>query len=163
MVDLGIPKDHATEYPALAYLRNGLADVLLVVRAPVFDAADLVDVEDSADLLESYLLPASQPIAWVTVPALRRLGLLPADVRLPALRVSGQQSYTRATLPAGRDSAVAGYRGACSADESARPLDAGRRGDTAGRGTGRGERSGAECAVGGLRCGGRGDGLAEEV
>ncbi len=84
VVDLGIPKDHATEYPALAYLRNGLADVLLVVRAPVFDAADLVDVEDSADLLESYLLPASQPIAWVTVPALRRLGLLPAAVGLPS-------------------------------------------------------------------------------
>lgn len=58
VVDQGIPKDHATEYPALAYLRNGLADVLLVVRAPVFDAADLVDVEDSADMLESYLLPA---------------------------------------------------------------------------------------------------------
>lgn len=58
--------------------------MLLVVRTPVFDAADLVDAEDSADLLESYLLPASQPIAWVTVPALRRLGLLPAAVGLPS-------------------------------------------------------------------------------
>lgn len=78
VVDLGSAKDAAAEYPALAYLRNGVADVLLVVRVPIFDGVP------SVDLLESTLLPDDRPIAWVTVPTLRRLGLLPAAVGLPS-------------------------------------------------------------------------------
>ena len=78
VVDLGAAKRHAPEYPALSYLRNGVADVLLAVRVPVFDS------RESADVLESAVLRNSQPIAWATVPALRRLGLLPAAVGLPS-------------------------------------------------------------------------------
>ena len=78
VVDLGAAKESADEYPALAYLRNGLADVLLAVRVPIFDSAQ------SGDLLESSVLPNHQALAWVTVPTLRRLGLLPDAVGLPS-------------------------------------------------------------------------------
>mgnify|MGYP000087111282 CR=1 FL=1 len=77
VVGFGGAKEEA-DYPALTYARNGVADVLLVVRAPIFDGGP------SVDLLEAALLPDERPIAWGTVPTLRRLGLLPAAVGLPS-------------------------------------------------------------------------------
>ena len=47
VVDLGSAKDAAAEYPALTYLRNGVADVLLVVRVPMFDGVPSVDLLES--------------------------------------------------------------------------------------------------------------------
>ena len=37
----------AAEYAALTYLRNGVADVLLVVRVPMFDGVPSVDLLES--------------------------------------------------------------------------------------------------------------------
>jgi hypothetical protein len=53
--------------------------VLLVVRVPVFDS------RPSGDLLESLAMPDGQAVAWLTVPQLRRLGLLPPAVDVPGL------------------------------------------------------------------------------
>lgn len=58
---------------------NGQADVLLVVMVPVFDS------RPSGDLLESLAMPEGQSVAWVTVPELRRLGLLPTAVSVPGM------------------------------------------------------------------------------
>ena len=79
VVDFGAAKRHADDYPSLLYLRNGRADVLLVVRVPVFDS------RQSGDLLESLAMPDGQAVAWLTVPQLRRLGLLPHAVDVPGL------------------------------------------------------------------------------
>lgn len=79
VVDFGALKGSADEYPALSYLRNGRADVLLVVRVPVFDS------RPTGDLLESLAMPEGQAVAWVTVPELRRLGLLPTAVSVPGM------------------------------------------------------------------------------
>ena len=77
VVDFGAVKGSVDKYPALSYLRNGRADVLLVVRVPVFDS------RQSGDLLESLAMPEGQAVAWLTVPALRRLSLLPPTVGVP--------------------------------------------------------------------------------
>ena len=79
VVDFGAAKRQADDYPSLSYLRNGRADVLLVVRVPVFDS------RQSGDLLESLAMPDGQAVAWLTVPQLRRLGLLPPAVDVPGL------------------------------------------------------------------------------
>lgn len=79
VVDFGAAKRESDDYPSLAYLRNGRADVLLVVRVPV------VDSRQSGDLLESLAMPDGKAVAWVTVPQLRRLGLLPPAVDVPCL------------------------------------------------------------------------------
>ncbi|MBL9003690.1 MAG: hypothetical protein JNJ46_05550 [Myxococcales bacterium] len=79
VVDFGAAKRRADDYPSLSYLRNGRADVLLVVRVPVFDS------RQSGDLLESLAMPDGQAVAWLTVPQLRRLGLLPPAVDVPGL------------------------------------------------------------------------------
>ena len=79
VVDFGALKGSADEYRALSYLRNGGADVLLVVRVPVFDS------RQSGDLLESLAMPEGQAVAWLTVPELRRLGLLPPAVGVPGM------------------------------------------------------------------------------
>lgn len=75
--DLGLPKGSPDDYAALDYLRNGVADALLIVRTPF-----LYDVP-SDDLLESLCLPPGQPMTWVSAPELRLLGLLPPAVRVP--------------------------------------------------------------------------------
>lgn len=79
VVDFGAVKGSGDEYPALSYLRNGRADVLLVVRVPVFDS------RQSGDLLESLAKPEGQAVACLTVPDLRRLGLLPPAVGVPGM------------------------------------------------------------------------------
>jgi hypothetical protein len=78
-VDFGALKGSVDEYPALSYLRNGRADVLLVVRVPVFDS------RQSGDLLESLAMPEGQAVAWLTMPELQRLGLLPTAVSVPGM------------------------------------------------------------------------------
>ncbi len=79
VVDLGAVPGSADEYPALSYLRKGQADVLLVIRVPVFGS------QPSGDRLEALAMPAGRAVAWLTAPALRRLGLLPAAVRAPGM------------------------------------------------------------------------------
>lgn len=73
VVDFGGGKRRAEEYPALAALRSGRADALLVVRVP----GRCGDSRSSEDLLEARILPAGGTVAWATVPELRGLGLLP--------------------------------------------------------------------------------------
>ncbi len=73
-VDLGVPKTDPQDYPALNYLRTGAADALFVVCVPVFGhRAD-------GDLLASKLLEDRRSFAWITVPGLRALALLPPAV-----------------------------------------------------------------------------------
>lgn len=74
VVDFGLAKAQPHEYPALNYLRSGAADALLVVSVPVFAAPP------PGDLLASKLLGDRSPFAWVSVPQLRREGLLPAAI-----------------------------------------------------------------------------------
>jgi len=78
VVDFGGVKRRAEEYPVLAYLRSGRADVLLVVRVPAPGRRG--DWRRSEDLLESRVLPEGGAVAWATVPELRQLGLLPQAV-----------------------------------------------------------------------------------
>lgn len=75
--NVGEVKQSLDDIPALLYLRNGVADVLLVVRS-----ADR-DGERPRDALDALLLTEESPIAWAAVPMLRRLGLLPPAVGLP--------------------------------------------------------------------------------
>ena len=75
--DIGAAKQSLDDIPALLYLHNGVADVLLVVRS-----ADRV-LDQPRDVLDALLLTDDQPIAWTTVPTLRRAGLLPPSVGLP--------------------------------------------------------------------------------
>jgi len=71
--DLGVSKTEPHEYPALNYLRTGAADALFAVCVPIFgQPAD-------GDLLASMLL-TERTFAWVIVPALRALDLLPPSV-----------------------------------------------------------------------------------
>ena len=73
-VDLGVPKTEPHEYPALNYLRTGAADALFVVSVPV------IGHRRDGDLLTSRLLADRSSFAWVTVPAMRALELLPPAV-----------------------------------------------------------------------------------
>lgn len=73
-VDLGVPKTDPQDYPALNYLRTGAADALFVVCVPVFGHPA------NGDLLASKLLEDRRSFAWITVPALRALALLPPAV-----------------------------------------------------------------------------------
>lgn len=74
VVDFGLPKTRPQDYPALNYLRAGAADVLFVVTVPVFAA------RPEGDLLTTKLLADRSPFAWIAVPALRALDLLPPAV-----------------------------------------------------------------------------------
>jgi hypothetical protein len=73
VVDLGLPKTQPHEYPALNYLRTGAADALFVVSVPLGHRPD-------GDLLASKLLADRRSFAWIGVPALRALNLLPPAV-----------------------------------------------------------------------------------
>lgn len=75
VVDFGTAKESSDDYPALSYLRDGRADVLLLVRVPV--PVPVFDARQSGDRLESLAMPEGRAVAWLTIPELRRLGLLP--------------------------------------------------------------------------------------
>jgi hypothetical protein len=92
-VDFGALKGSVDEYPALSYLRNGRADVLLVVRVPVFDS------RSSGDRLESLAMPEGQAVAWLTVPELRRLGLLPSAVSVPGMALQRAEELRGKRFP----------------------------------------------------------------
>ena len=74
-VDLGLPKRRPEDYPALSYFRAGKADALLIVCVP----SDEPLPRD--DLLTSRAL-SGFPGAWLAVPRLREVGLLPAAIGL---------------------------------------------------------------------------------
>lgn len=93
VVDFGAIKGSVDEYPALSFLRNGRADVLLVVRVPVFDS------RSSGDLLESLAMPEGQAVAWLTVPELRRLGLLPTAVSVPGMALQRAEELRGKRFP----------------------------------------------------------------
>ncbi len=72
-VDLGTPKRRPEDYPALSYFRAGKADALLIVCVP----SD--ELPPRGDLLTSRAL-SGFPGAWLAVPKLREVGLLPAAI-----------------------------------------------------------------------------------
>ena len=75
--DVGTKKESLADVPALLFLHNGVADVLLVVRSADREAGR------PRDALDALLLTEESPIAWATVPMLRRTGLLPPAIGLP--------------------------------------------------------------------------------
>lgn len=75
--DVAVARRSLDDFPALLYLRNGVADVLLIVRSADRDGGQPCDV------LDALLLTEETPIAWATVPTLRRIGVLPPAVGLP--------------------------------------------------------------------------------
>ena len=72
-VDLGTPKRRPEEHPALSYFRAGKADARLIVCVP----SD--ELPPRGDLLTSRAL-SGFPGAWLAVPKLREVGLLPAAI-----------------------------------------------------------------------------------
>ena len=74
-VDLGTPKRRPEEYPAHSYFRAGKADALLIVCVP----SD--ELPPRGDLLTSLAL-SGFPGAWLAVPKLREVGMLPAAIGL---------------------------------------------------------------------------------
>ena len=75
--DVGTKKESLADVPALLFLHNGVADVLLVVRSADREAGR------PRDALDALLLTEQSPTAWATVPMLRRTGLLPPAIGLP--------------------------------------------------------------------------------
>lgn len=74
--DFGLRKQQPLDYSALLHVRSGRADALMLVRTPP------LDTRPAEDLLELLCLPSGQPMAWLAVPELRALGLLPKAVRV---------------------------------------------------------------------------------
>lgn len=72
-IDSGPPKKHPRDYPILARLERGEADLLLLGRS------ELLKRSAEQDLLESTCRP--EPMAFFTVAELRDLGLLPVSRR----------------------------------------------------------------------------------
>ena len=72
-IDLGTPKRRSEDYPALSYFRAGKADVLLIVCVPSDEQLP------RGDLLTSRAL-SGFPGAWLAVPKLREVGLLPGAI-----------------------------------------------------------------------------------
>ena len=72
-VDLGTPKRRPEDYPALSYFRAGKADALLIVCVPSDEPLP------RGDLLTSRAL-SGFPGAWLAVPRLREVGLLPPAI-----------------------------------------------------------------------------------
>jgi len=70
VVDRGPPKRRRSQYPVLARLLRGEADVLLVVRSPLYCRGALADRLEAA--------AAAGPFAWLSVAELQAAGLLPA-------------------------------------------------------------------------------------
>jgi hypothetical protein len=77
-VDLGTPKRRSEDYPALSCFRAGKADVLLIVCVP------RDELLPRGDLLTSRAL-SGFPGAWLVVPKLREVGLLPAAIGLRSI------------------------------------------------------------------------------
>lgn len=69
VVDRGPPKRRASDYPALARLARGEADLVLVVRSPLYQR------KRPADRLEH--LCQEGPSGWFTAEVLTAAGLLP--------------------------------------------------------------------------------------
>jgi hypothetical protein len=76
VIDRGPPKSHPEQYPALVRLARGEADLLLVVRSPLYHA----NRGAGRDCLEAACEPG--PFAWLSLGELRQAGLLP---QLPKL------------------------------------------------------------------------------
>ena len=72
-VDLGMSKRRSEDYPALSYFRAGKADALLIVCVPSDEPPP------RGELLTSRAL-SGFPGAWLAVPRLREVGLLPAAI-----------------------------------------------------------------------------------
>jgi hypothetical protein len=73
IVDRGPPGQRREDYPVLARLQRGAADLLLIVRSPYYRRGA------TPDLLES--CAAEGPFCWLTLDDLRRAELLPAHPR----------------------------------------------------------------------------------
>lgn len=71
IIDSGPPKKHPRDYPVLARLERGEADLLLLGRS------ELLKRSAEQDLLESTCRP--EPMAFFTAAELQALGLLPVD------------------------------------------------------------------------------------